>query len=240
MNSTSGIPPTEAQRSLAAGIRARVAQIAIVLALEAAALFLSVGRLNWLWAWVFLGIYLLSIAINAVFMARSPETIAERGQPKEMRDWDKLVGGLWGLFQFLLVPLVAGLDARFGWSGTLSTAWHLAGAALFAAGLGLFSWAMITNAYFSTAVRIQTDRGQTVCRSGPYRLVRHPGYTGALLQSVGMPALLGSWWALIPALAAMFLMTLRTSLEDRTLQEELPGYREYAQSVRYRLLPGVW
>jgi protein-S-isoprenylcysteine O-methyltransferase Ste14 len=195
----------------------------------------------WLWAWVLLGIYLVSVFINSAFMLRtSPETIAERGQPKEMKDWDKLVGGLWGLAQFLLLPLVAGLDVRFGWTRELSTPWHLAGAVVFAAGLGLFGWAMITNAYFSTVVRIQSDRGQSVCSTGPYRFVRHPGYVGAILQSFGMPFLLGSFWALVPGLAAAGLMLVRTYLEDRTLQAELPGYREFARQVRYRLVPGLW
>jgi protein-S-isoprenylcysteine O-methyltransferase Ste14 len=99
---------------------------------------------------------------------------------------------------------------------------------------------MIANAYFSTAVRIQSDRGQTVCRSGRYRFVRHPGYVGFTLQSLGTPLLLGSLWALIPGLMAAVLMVVRTSFEDPMLQAELPGYREYTQQVRYRLVPGVW
>jgi protein-S-isoprenylcysteine O-methyltransferase Ste14 len=109
-----------------------------------------------------------------------------------------------------------------------------------AVGLGLGGWAMLANAYFSTAVRIQSDRGQTVCRSGPYRFVRHPGYVGFMLQSLGTPLLLGSSWALIPGITAVALMAIRTSWEDRMLQAELPGYPDYAQQVRYRLVPGIW
>ena len=104
----------------------------------------------------------------------------------------------------------------------------------------MFGWAMTTNAFFSTAVRIQSDRGHTVCRSGPYRFVRHPGYVGAILMSLGTPLLLGSAWALIPAAAAMVLMVLRTHLEDDTLRAELPGYEDYAHDVRYRLVPRLW
>src|SRR4030042_3363570 len=102
----------------------------------------------------------------------------------------------------LVLPLVAGLDFRFGWTRGLGPAWNIAGGVVFAAGMALFSWAMITNAYFSTTARIQTDRGQTVCRTGPYRFVRHPGDLGAILQAPGMSILLGSMWSLIPAAVA--------------------------------------
>jgi protein-S-isoprenylcysteine O-methyltransferase Ste14 len=170
----------------------------------------------------------------------NPETVAERGQPQEMKDWDKLVGGLWGLAIYIVLPLVAGLDVRFAWTGELSLAWHVAGAVAQVIGLALTAWAMIANAYFSTAVRVQSERGHTVCRSGPYRLVRHPGYVGFILQSISLPILLGSFWALVPGIIAAALMVLRTALEDRTLQAELPGYKEYVQEVRYRLAPGVW
>lgn len=241
MNIKSEIPSTENHSNVAKGIVARFGQVVVVLVTQAAFLFLGAGRLNWKWAWVFLGIYLVSISINSVFMMRtSPETIAERGRPKEMKDWDRVVSGLWSLVQFLVLPLVAGLDVRFNWTRELSDAWHIAGAVIFAIGLGLFGWAMIINAYFSTVVRIQDDRGQTVCRTGPYRFVRHPGYTGTILQSLGIPFLLGSSWTLIPGIIAAMLMIIRTSLEDRTLQAELPGYRGYIQEVRYRLIPGIW
>jgi protein-S-isoprenylcysteine O-methyltransferase Ste14 len=234
-------PMTENRRNLAAGIFARIGTIAIFIVLQAVVLFLAAGRLNWTWAWVYLGICLVSVAINGTFLLRtSPETIAERGRPQETQDWDKVVGGLWALVLYLVLPLVAGLDVRSGWTRELSLAWNLAGAVVLAAGLGLGGWAMIANAYFSTAVRIQSDRGQTVCRSGPYRFVRHPGYVGFILQSLGTPLLLGSLWALIPGIVAAALMVIRTSFEDRMLQAELPGYREYTQQVRHRLLPGVW
>jgi protein-S-isoprenylcysteine O-methyltransferase Ste14 len=241
MSIKSEIPPTEDHQNVVAGIVTRFGQIAILLIVQAAILFLAAGRLNWTWAWVFLGIYLVSVSINSAFMTRtSPETIAERGQAKETKDWDKIVGGLWSLAQFLVLPLVVGLDMRFGWTRELGAAWHVAGAVVFAVGLGLFGWAMITNAYFSTAVRIQSDRGQTVCRNGPYRFVRHPGYAGTLVQSLGIPFLLGSLWALIPGITAAALMIIRTSLEDRMLQAELPGYRDFVQEVHYRLIPGIW
>jgi protein-S-isoprenylcysteine O-methyltransferase Ste14 len=232
---------TDKRSNVAKGIVLRFAAIAITFVLQAVLLFGSAGTLNWLWAWVYFAISLVTVAINGAIMLRtSPELIAERGRPKEMQGWDKFVSGIGGAAMYLALPLVAGLDMRFGWTSALPVTWHVAGAALLTAGYGLTAWAMISNAYFSTAVRIQSERGHAVCRSGPYRYVRHPGYVGMTLQSLGMPFLLGSSWALLPALVAAVAMVIRTALEDRMLQAELPGYQEYTGEVRYRLIPGIW
>lgn len=226
---------------LITGILMRFGAIAISFFLQGFILFLSAGRIDWIWAWVFLGIGFLCVCINGTIMLRTnPETIAERGRPREMKKWDKLIGGFWGFGLYLVLPLVAGLDIRFRWTQGFDAGWNIAGAVAYAAGLALFGWAMITNTFFSTAARIQSDRGQTVCQSGPYRFLRHPGYTGAILQSLATPILLGSLWALLPGVASAGLMVARTIFEDRMLQAELSGYNEYARLVRYRLLPGVW
>jgi protein-S-isoprenylcysteine O-methyltransferase Ste14 len=137
-------------------------------------------------------------------------------------------------------PIVAGLDERFGWSPQTAPAIHLIGLTFFALGQGLFSWAMALNKYFSTLVRIQIDRGHTVATSGPYRYIRHPSYTGYIVSFLGMSLALGSLWALTPTGLIACLLVVRTALEDRTLQDELPGYKDYAERVRYRLLPGIW
>jgi len=241
MNTKSEITPTENRPNVVAGIVKRIAAIAIFLVLTAVILFLAAGQLSWTWAWVYLGISLVTVLINGTVMLRtSPETIAERGELKMEKRWDRVVSGLYVLAMYLALPSVAGLDVRFGWTRDVSVAWHVAGAVVLAVGFGLSAWAMIANAYFSTAVRIQSDRGHTVCDTGPYRFVRHPGYVGVVVQAISLPFLLGSFWALIPGIAAAALMITRTSLEDRTLQAELPGYQEYIQKVRYRLLPGIW
>lgn len=241
MNTKSEIPPTQHHPSLVKGILMRFGVVMFFLVLQAVILFLASGRLTWAWAWAYLGICLVSLSINGTILLRtSPETVAERGRPGQTQAWDKLVGGLWGVALFLVLPLVAGLDVRFGWTQELGAGWHVAGAVVLAAGLGLSGWAMIANAYFSTAVRIQSDRGQTVCRSGPYGFVRHPGYLGFILQSPGTSFVLGSLWALIPGTVAAALMVIRTSLEDRMLQAELPGYGDFVQEVHYRLFPGIW
>jgi protein-S-isoprenylcysteine O-methyltransferase Ste14 len=241
MNTRSPKPSTEKQATIVSGIFARVGTVAVFFVLIAAILFGAAGRLTWTWAWVYLGICIVFMLINGAIMLRtSPETIAERGHPTETKRWDKAVSGLYALAIYLALPLVAGLNVRFGWTKEIQIAWHITGAVLLLAGLVLSAWAMIANAFFSTAVRIQSERGHTVCRSGPYRFVRHPGYVGFILQALSMPLLLGAWWALVPGFAAAILMGIRTYLEDRTLQAELPGYSDYALDVRYRLMPGVW
>ena len=223
------------------GIAMRFAAIVGILAVQAALLFGGAGAFRWPWAWVYFGISLATVLIGGTIVLRtSPELIAERGRPRQMRGWDKAVSGVLLVAGYLALPLVAGLDRRFGWTPAVGAVWHVAGAVVLAAGFGLTVWAMRANAYFSTAVRIQGERGHTVCSQGPYRFVRHPGYVGYTLQSLGIPFLLGSSWALLPALAAVIAMVIRTVFEDRMLQGELAGYREYAQGVRYRLIPGIW
>jgi protein-S-isoprenylcysteine O-methyltransferase Ste14 len=238
---TQAATPSSQRHNVIVGIVKRFIQITIGFVVEAVILFLAAGRFDWVWAWLFLSISLLSVLINGTILLRtSPETVAERGEYKEMQRWDKIVSGLWSAAQYLALPLVAGLDARFGWTPQLGIAWHSAGAGALAAGLGLSGWAMIENAYFSTVVRIQRERGHTVYRTGPYQFVRHPGYSGFMLQSLGIALLLGSWWALLPSIAAIALLTIRTVYEDRLLHAELPGYQQYAHDVRYRLLPKIW
>lgn len=235
-NSTAGH-----RTSLIGDIVRRGATILVFMVLIAAILFVASGRPDWIWAWAYLGISVAVMAINAATMLRTnPEMAAERGRGRETQNWDKVVSGLWGLAIYVAVPLVAGLDVRFGWTPDPALALHLAGALLLVASFALTTWAMLANAYFSTAVAIQTDRGHTVCNTGPYRYVRHPGYVGFIVQSLAMSLLWGSWWSLLPAVAAAALMIFRTALEDRWLQAELPGYRDYAREVRYRLIPSVW
>ena len=178
------------------------------------------------------------LAINMLIL--SPELMAERGQPREnVKDWDRVLTSL-TTFPILALLIVAGLDERFGWSPELAVAIHLIGLAFIALGQGLFSWAMTSNLFFSTAVRIQMDRGQTVVSGGPYRYLRHPGYVGMIVSLFATALVFGSLWALIPAGLAAVLFVVRTALEDKVLLEELDGYQDYARQVRYRLLPGVW
>jgi protein-S-isoprenylcysteine O-methyltransferase Ste14 len=136
--------------------------------------------------------------------------------------------------------IVAGLDHRFGWSPLFPTWLNILGIVLIAFGYAIAVWALAENRFFSGVVRIQTERGHVVCDSGPYRIVRHPGYAGNILPLPGIVLALSSAWTLIPVAVALIIAMIRTELEDRTLQEELPGYREYSQRVRYRLFPGIY
>jgi protein-S-isoprenylcysteine O-methyltransferase Ste14 len=242
MNTKSDIQHTEDHPNPAAGILERAGPVAIFPIVVGVILSLAAGRLDWTWAWVYLGVNLANALIAGPTVMRAcPPTVAEGGELKTTEKWD--VGSVfYSVFylvtMYIALPLVAGLDVRFGWTRDLSIAWHLAGAAVLAVGLGLPSWAMMTNAYIWSDVAVQ--RGQTVCSSGPYRFVRHPAYAGVILQAVGVPILLGSLWALIPGIAAAACMIIATSSEDRTLQAELPGYQDYARHVRFRLVPGLW
>ena len=156
------------------------------------------------------------------------------------RRWDKPLSSIIGLWGMLVVWIVAGLNVRFGWPPPVPIGWQVLGAILFVLSTLFGTWAMLENRFFSAVVRIQTDRGHTVVTTGPYRFVRHPGYAAGIFGYLAMPLLLDSLWAFIPALLTIVLIIVRTKLEDETLQAELPGYVEYAQHTRSRLLPGVW
>jgi protein-S-isoprenylcysteine O-methyltransferase Ste14 len=230
--------PGKRESSLASAVMRRMLQVALTYLVLAAILFLSSGNLAWVWAWAYLGVGLGMLIVNVLILPA--ELIAERGQPRDnVKRWDKVLTSIAGL-PTLAAPIIAGLDQRYEWSPQLVPAIHLIGLAFFALGQGLFSWAMASNEYFSTAVRIQTDRGHTVATGGPYRYIRHPGYAGYSVSFLAMSLALGSLWAVVPAALLACLLVVRTSLEDRTLRDELPGYKEYSERVRYRLLPGVW
>ena len=207
----------------------------------AVALFWSAGTLNWWSAWGALGVmFLWIIATATVILRTNPELLRERlGPRKGAKPWDMAIMSLLGLTQ-LARYIIAGLDQRFNWTGGFPFTIQIIVLILCALGYALVVWSTATNAYFSQIVRIQTERGQTVVSSGPYDFMRHPAYSGALLYELAASVLLASWWSLIPAGFSILLLITRTILEDRLLQNELTGYKDYSRKVRYRLLPGVW
>ena len=207
----------------------------------AAVLLISAGKWDWLWGWVYIGLLVSAMAAHVfVLVPINPALLADRAggmrQPGAKR-WDIWLATIASL-AWVAVMIVAGLDERGNWSGTISIGLHIAGGILFAMGWTFFVWAMTSNPFFSESVRIHA--GHQVARRGPYRFVRHPGYFGNVIGCLGQPLLLGSWWAFIPAILTIIAFAIRTALEDKTLQKELNGYSDYVKQVRYRLIPGIW
>jgi protein-S-isoprenylcysteine O-methyltransferase Ste14 len=218
-----------------------VLKLSVIIGALAGLLFLPAGRLDWLEAWLFVVAYGLFLAFYGLWASvKDPDQLHERQQVAEnVKQWDKVIMAVYTLLLLVLFPL-AGLDAgRFGWS-SVPLAITLLGWLGFVAAGSLIFWTLATNTYLSRMARIQHDRRQRVVTSGPYQHVRHPMYTGNVLLFLCVPLVLGSWWAGIPGLLIGALYVLRTCLEDRMLRQELEGYSDYAQRVRYRLLPGIW
>lgn len=211
-------------------------------ALFAVVLFGSAGRLDLPMVWAYLCLFCgFLLAFGIITSRRDPDLLEERRRYKPgTKTWDRILLAIYGVL-FFVTWIVAGLDAgRFHWSDTVPLGLQTASLVICAGAYGLVWWATWVNTFFSRGVRIQEDRGQRVITAGPYQYVRHPGYTGNVLAWPGTALALGSWWAMLPAAGIVLVYILRTVLEDRTLHEELEGYAEYAQRVRYRLLPGIW
>jgi protein-S-isoprenylcysteine O-methyltransferase Ste14 len=206
-------------------------------------LFISAGRINMPRVWCYLVISFVCM-FGGIMLVRkvNPELVNHRGRwtkKKDTKRWDKFLMPAYGIMGLYVLVVIIGLDIRFQWS-YLGIDFAIAGIVLFIIGSILINWAMIVNTHFETTVRIQKDRDQKVITSGPYRIVRHPGYVGAILWAVSTPLIIGSLVGLVPAAITVFLLVIRTWLEDKTLHGELDGYAEYAEKVQYRLLPRVW
>jgi protein-S-isoprenylcysteine O-methyltransferase Ste14 len=218
--------------------RASAAGIALVAA-WLVAMFGAAGTVRWPTGWLFVGIIALGLVLHRAYVAkRNPAILKKRKRVGEgTKAWDKAwLVVFWPLM--LGVPVVAAVDVVRAQGAPLPMwAWPV-GAALFGVGMTTSAWAMGANPFFEGTVRIQL--GQAVVGTGPYRHVRHPGYVGLILWSLGMPPLLLSRRAFLPALLAAAWVVVRTALEDATLRRELAGYEQYAARVRYRLAPGIW
>jgi protein-S-isoprenylcysteine O-methyltransferase Ste14 len=222
------------------GLRYVVQRLGLLLVF-ACLLFWSAGRWDWPRGWAYLAaVFLVEVCSLALLAARAPETLNQRGSEHAgVKSFDRVFAVLW-LILALVTPVVTGLDAvRFGWSSLPWSLFYVALVVLLLAA-SLATWAMLENEYFEQFVRIQEDRGHRVVTTGPYRLVRHPGYLGAILGTLATPPMLGSAWTFVPAALVAVLFVVRTHLEDKTLRLELPGYQEYAQRTRFRLVPFIW
>jgi protein-S-isoprenylcysteine O-methyltransferase Ste14 len=204
-------------------------------------LFISAGRIDYYQGWIYSAMSLLGLLMNFAPSNVDTELLHERSKPpKDAKQWDKLILKLSALTT-IIAYVIAGMDSgRYQWSSHLPWGICLLGIILMFIGQLLFLIAKKANRFFSSVMRIQNDRGHTVCETGPYRFVRHPGYLGMIISWVGFPLLIGSLWSIIPIVFAIILLLVRTRLEDRTLIKELTGYSQYIQKTRYKLVPWIW
>ena len=214
--------------------------IAAIIVIFAGFVFVNAGRLGWTLGWIYVGIVIATWLINLVCVwLWNPKLIERRMRiGKWTKTWDKVWLLLFAL-TVIAIYVVVNMEVRDEVSKPPGAMWLL-GLAIFVSGWAIAIWSMVVNPFFEKTVRIQTDHGHRVIDTGPYAYVRHPGYVGFGGWIISTPLLLASTWAFVPALISVILLVIRTALEDRTLQSELPGYTEYASRVRFRLIPGVW
>lgn len=238
-----GTAATEAPRTGGVNSPAfrRVLGVFAGVVLWSAILFLSAGTLRWTRAWLYVALYFTTLVTTGIVVhLKNPVVIAQRGKRHTgTKGFDQIIVPLITL-AFFVLPVVAGSDAvRFRWSRIASPALMVA-IPIYVLGALAAGWSMVANPFLEATVRIQDDRAHQVISSGPYAFVRHPMYSGVILQSLAAPLLLGSVWSYAVTGATVLLFGVRTALEDRTLRRELPGYESYAKATRYRLFPGVW
>ncbi|WP_024851261.1 methyltransferase family protein [Hydrogenovibrio kuenenii] len=202
------------------------------------------GDLGWWQAWIYSAMIFMSGIGGRIWgEQRHPGLTADRQDTESFQKakaWDKVLAPLMAVSISFPLVIVAGLDHRYQWTHEFPLWVNLTGLLLVGGGYAFAAWAFAENRFFYSVVRIRVDQGHVVCDSGPYRFVRHPGYAGNMLALFGMALALSSMWTLIPVAVASIITVVRMELEDRALQEELPGYRDYAQRVRYRLIPGIY
>lgn len=206
-------------------------------------IFPFAGRWDWGMAWaVAAAMAIATVASRLLIFKKNPDLLIERAnsmKAENTKPWDKFLAPAMATTP-LLILVVAGLDDRFRWSVQFSMGLQVTGLVLVVVGFSTGTWAMVVNRFFSSVVRIQTERGHHVVDSGPYAIVRHPGYTGNLIACLGFPLALSSVWAFGPAIIVLAVTIVRTWLEDRTLREELSGYADFARRTRFRLIPAIW
>ncbi len=204
-------------------------------------IFISAGKLNYPPGLIYLSIGLIMLVLSYTVFGLDPDLLAERSKPgKGTKDWDKKILGI-SFLVTLAMFITAGLDSgRFDLSPSFHWSFTLIGIVETVVGQLLFLIAQKQNKFFSSTVRIQTNRNHQVYDKGLYRIVRHPAYLGSVIQSLGFPLLFGSLWSVIPVAASILLLVTRTYLEDKTLKKELTGYSAYAKKTKYRLIPLIW
>ena len=222
----------------------RIVTIYLAMLFNVVLFFAAAGRLDLFRAWAyFILLALLQTFIFILMIIRFPEmaeVVNARGEMKMPKAWDKLFALFYVLAAIILLPLIAGLDVgRYGWS-ELNIWWMVPGIISMLFAMFLSEWALIENKFFELGVRVQKERGQKVVSTGPYAIVRHPGYFAFIFLYFSFPLIVGSFYALFASLVTALLLVVRTALEDATLQKELEGYVEHTKKTRYRLIPLIW
>lgn len=204
-------------------------------------IFLSAGKVAYFQGFIFGATNLLTALMNFRTIRNDQDLMTERSKPGDgAKSWDKVILGISGI-TYLTSVIIAGLDSgRFQWSPEFHWSNYAIGVLLTITGQVIFLTARKENKFFSSVVRIQTERGHAVCDTGIYRIVRHPGYSGMIISLIAFPLLTGSLWSIIPIMLAVSLLFIRTYLEDETLKKELPGYTAYSQITQQRLIPKIW
>lgn len=219
-------------------------KLILVYSLMPLALLIIARDFDWWQGWLYSVLFLvIGIGSRVLAEKRHPGLMTERGKfgkDQNVKPWDKVLAPLMAISLSFPLFIVAGLDHHFRWSPEFPIMLNILGFMLITIGYAFASWAIIENRFFSSVTRIQKERGHTVCDSGPYSIVRHPGYAGNILALPGIILALGSVWTTIPVVLALIIALIRTTLEDKTLQEELQGYKDYATRVPYRLIPGIF
>lgn len=199
------------------------------------------GTLANLRGWIYFIVYSISTTLGVIYLSiNNPEVLNERAKERNNTEpWDKILLKLYILFAFFIVYIFAGIDIRFGWSHIPVFYMYPALAVqILSSILGI--WAMKENANFEATSRIQNDRIQKICDSGPYKAVRHPGYLAIVLWAVAIPFVFGSIYMMIPSFFIIAIIVVRTYLEDKMLKGKLAGYIEYSEKTKYRLFPFIW
>jgi protein-S-isoprenylcysteine O-methyltransferase Ste14 len=232
---------TEKAASIPALLLRAAFQLTVSFAIWGGLLFGSAGDVTWLRGWLHIGVWLVTFAFNASVLLRlNQDVFSARLKPKWSSERADTIVLMFFLVVTLAIPVVAGLDTvRFGWSSLPFWAIYL-GIALHASGDAFVVWTMIANPFAEKTVRVQTERGHHVITTGPYAIVRHPMYLGVILMFVAVPLVLGSVWAFAPVVTMMLLLMVRTVLEERLLRRDLPGYQQYVNKTRWRIVPGIW
>jgi protein-S-isoprenylcysteine O-methyltransferase Ste14 len=204
--------------------------------------FVIAGSIRIIEAWLFFIIWFINIFLNSFLLTKyNPELIRFKEGKKQNTKWfDKILLPLYYFTGVHVALTITALNMRIGWFELLEFEFFIIGVLLIIISYIIMNYAIISNPFFETTVRIQNDRNQRVISKGLYKKVRHPGYTADFLWYLSLPLFLRSIITFIPIIIALSFLLTRTYLEDKTLKKELDGYKEYSKKVKYRLIPYIW